>query len=319
MNIIRLAAGQPHELSGADFIARLKVTLTDELRFEVETPNMESRRRGREVAMRNPQAATEITIFPGGGETQFPNGTRLFAVLAVEDPAFRNRRDGTQLEFPSYEIGGLRSFTLAAVQPQPGAVHVTAAAAGRDTTLDAESAGVRSALRSSIDRDALPAGQHRDITLLVDVSSSMQHSTSPEAFDAMCSFAAGVLATASADRRISLITSSSVFSHEELNGAEAVRSLGRRVFPRREVGWSAGVGQVDPNDALVVISDDLPAVVQDHPGVVHLLSAREPMAKTGISATVFDQQLITAVTEQNSAVLAGPSRIMYDTLTRGEN
>lgn len=319
MNIIRLAAGQPHELPGADFIARLRISLTDGISYGVEIPEMESRQRGTEIAMRNPQASTAITVSPAGDAKQFPNGTRLFAVLTVEDPASRAHRDGTQLEFPNYEVGGLSSFELAAIQPLPNAVRLTAAAAGRDTTLDAESAGVRSALRSSMDRDFLPPGQHRDITLLVDVSSSMQYSTSPEAFDAMCSFAAGVLATASSQRKISLATSSSGFPREELSGAEDVRNLGGRVFPRREVGWSTDLAHIDPQDALVVISDDLPAGVQHHTGVVHLLSAREPVALTGVSATVFDQQLITAVAEQNSAVLSGPSRIMYDTLTRGEN
>lgn len=318
MNIIRLTAGQPHEIPGPGFTARLRIGLTDGIGFEVSTPNMESRRRGREVAVRNPQAATEIAVLPGHGFTQFPNGTKLFAVLAIEDQAARAAGEGTQLEFPTYEIGGLSSFTLAGVQPTADAVQLTAVEVGRDTSLDPHSAGVRSALRSSIDRDSLPAGQHRNITLLIDVSSSMQYSTTPEAFDAMCSFAAGVLATASTDRRISLATSSNMMPVEQLGGAEDVRNLGKRVFPRREVGWSTELGQIDPDDALVVISDDLPAVVQSHPGVIHLLSARAPVAATGVSATVFDQQLIRAVGEQNSKLLAGPTRIMYDTLTRGE-
>ena len=103
-----------------------------------------------------------------------------------------------------------------------------------------------------------------------------------------------------------------------LSGSEAIRQLAERDFPAREVGWSLDLGSLDPEDALVVISDDLPAEVSTHPGVVHLLTGRPPVSTFGRTATVFDEKLITAVREQDSVSLEAPTRIMFDTLTQGE-
>ncbi len=314
MQVIRLSAGQTYEIPGPTFTGQLRVGLSGDADFRVETPRMESRRRGNKVALRNPEATTEITVFPGQGDSHFPTGTKLFVTLHL-DPA-----DGgeVQLEFPTFEVGGLKSFPVAAVLPEEKRVRFVVAEATSDSLLDEDSAGVRSALRRSIDRDRLPEGRRRDVVVLVDVSSSMANSTSREAFDAMCTFAAGVLSTSSGDRNLHLATSSSSFTPQRLSGPEAVRTLAERDFPSREVGWSRGIDSLDPEAALVVISDDLPAEVATHPGVVHLLTARPPVAPSRVTATVFDQALITAVREQNSAALAVPTRMMFDTLTQGE-
>ncbi|MGD7001491.1 hypothetical protein [Corynebacterium halotolerans] len=315
MNVIRLTSGQYHDIAGAGFTGRLTIGLTGDLDFEVETPGMESHRRANRVAIRNPEHDTEITVLPGYGHTQFPTGTKLFVALDYDSAG------GTahHVELPTFEVGGLRSFPVAAVLPRAGTVRFIAAEANSDSILDAGSAGVRSALRSSIDRDSLPEGRRRDVTVLLDVSASMQASTSPEAFDAICAFAAGVLATASGDRVLRLATSSSAIPMQRLDGVEDVRQLSSREFPRREVGWSMDFARLDPADALVVVSDDMPAEVMRHGGAVHLLTAREPVAPSRLSHTIFDQHLIAAVRDQDAAALAVPSRIMFDTLTRGEN
>ncbi len=314
MNNIRLSAGQSHDIPGATFTGRLQVGLSGDLDFEVSTPDMESRRRGMNVALRNPTANTEITVRPGYGYSHFPTGTKLFLTLQVTT----TEGEETHLEFPTFEVGGLKSFPVATVLPDGDRVRLVVAEATGDSLLDEDSAGVRSALRRSIDRDSLPEGRRRDVVLIIDVSSSMQHSTSREVFDAMCAFAAGVLSASSGERVLHLVTGSSSFTPERLSGSEAIRQLAERDFPAREVGWSLDLGSLDPEDALVVISDDLPAEVSTHPGVVHLLTGRPPVSTFGRTATVFDEKLITAVREQDSVSLEAPTRIMFDTLTQGE-
>ncbi|MGP6174657.1 hypothetical protein [Corynebacterium sp. A21] len=315
MAVIRLASGQSHRVPKDGFIAQLRIFVSGDLNFEVETgPTLESFRRANSdiVALRNPTGDAEITVLPGHGYPQFPTGTSLHATLTI------GQGEETRLELPAFEVGGLRASTIAWVVSEGDEIRLQAGETGSAGTLDAGSAGVRSALRSSIDRGGLPEGRRRDVTLLVDVTSSMAHSTSQAAFEAMCTFAAGVLSTASDDRRIRLLTSSDSIPPEQLAGTEGVRELGKREFARREVGWGVDLAQLEPDEALVVISDDLPAEVLKFQGVVHLLSSRAPLAKQGITATVFDEKLIRAVQEQNASVLTGPTRIMYDTLTRGE-
>lgn len=314
MAVIRLASGQSHTVPKDGFIAQLRIFLSGDLNFEVETtPTLDSFRRANSdiVALRNPTGEAEITVLPGHGYPQFPTGTSLHATLTI------GQREETLLELPPFEVGGLRASTIIRVIVEEQEIRLQVGETGNTGALDAGSAGVRSALRSSIDRGGLPEGRHRDVTLLVDVTASMAHSTSAEAFEAMCTFAAGVLSTASDDRRIRLLTSSASTPPERIAGAEGVRELGRREFGRREVGWGVDLAQLEPNEALVVISDDLPAEVVKFHGVVHLLSSRPPLAQQGITATIFDEKLIRAVQEQNATVLTAPTRIMYDTLTRG--
>lgn len=314
MHNIRLSAGQSYEIAGPRFTGQLRVELTDGLDFELTAPHMESRRRGSRVAIRNPQENTEITIAPGYGHSHFPTGTKLFVTLHLAT----GEDTETRIEFPTFEVGGLKSFPVAVVLPTEERIRLIIAETTSDSMLDEYSAGVRSALRRSIDRDSLPEGRRRDVVVIVDVSSSMLYSMSQEAFDAMCTFAAGVLSTNSGDRIHRLATSSASFTPEILSGAEDVKQLATRDFPGKEVGWSLDIGSLDPEYALVVISDDLPASVAAHSGVVHLLTPRAPVDALGISYTVFDDTLISAVQEQNSAVLAVPTRKMFDTLTQGE-
>lgn len=314
MHEIRLSPGQTYPVPGRAFTGWLQVGLSGGLDFQVEIPDMETRRRGAKVWLRNPAANTEITISPGYGDTHFPTGTKLFVTLHVTTESGQE----LQLEFPTFEVGGLKSFPAAVILPGLDAVRIVVSESVNESNLDEDSAGVRSALRRSIDRDSLPEGRRRDVVMIVDVTSSMQNSTSREAFDAMCTFAAGVLSTSSGDRVLRLATSSESFVPESLSGPEAVRQLAERDFSAREVGWSLEVGDLDPEAALVVISDDLPAEVAAHPGVVHVLTQRPPVFTAGASVTVFDDKLISAVRDQNSEVLARPTRGMFDALTMGE-
>lgn len=314
MHSIRLSAGQAHDLEGPTFTGQLQVELSGGLDFEVDVPHMESKRRGSKVAIRNPRETTEITVSPGYGHSYFPTGTKLFVTLHITP----EQGEETRIEFPTFEVGGLRSFPVAVILPTEERVRLVVAETTSDTTLDEYSAGVRSALRRSIERDSLPEGKRRDVVVIVDVSSSMPLSMDRRTFEAMCTFAAGVLSTNSGDRVLHLATSSAADPLEVLPGPEAVRQLASREFPFKEVGWSRDLGSLDPEFALVVISDDLPSEVAARGGVVHLLTPRRPAASAGHTATVFDESLITAVLEQNSMELAVPTRTMFDTLTQGE-
>lgn len=317
MAVIRLASGQSHIIPRDNFLAQLQIFLSDGSSFEVEVSStLETHRKANSnvVAMRNPRGEAEVMVMPAQRGAQFTTGSSLFATLSL----IREGVEDTRLELPSFEVGGLRASTILRVIPEGEQLRIQVAETGGESSLDAGSAGVRSALRSSIDREGLPEGQRRDLTLLVDVTSSMNYSTSSECFEAMYTFAAGVLSSISGDRRVQLLTSSAGATPEVLPGAEAIQALNSREFRRREVGWGVNLDQLAPDEALVVISDDLPAEVLRFPGVVHLLSPQSPLLPQGISSTVFDTPMIRAVREHNTTILSAPTRIMYDTLTRGE-
>lgn len=315
MNVIRLDSGQSFETPIAGFIARIEFDLSSGVGgsqgFELKADRLETNRRGNMLAVRNPLGNTEIIISPDHTRSEFASGTNLFVSITLEDAHGAE----TRLDLPTFAIGGLRSFPVLGLFTSFDSVRLQAGDANTDSSLDAFSSGVRAALRRTLDQDAVSEPPRTDVTVLVDISASMKISTSPELFDLMCAFATGVVSTSSQGHSVSLLNSSSSVPVERLAAAEEIRSLSTRLKPLREVGWSVDLNNISPNDAVIIISDDLPIEVVKLSNRMHLLSSRKPLVDHGISMTYFDAKLIQAIKEQDMRVLAEPARLMFDALT----
>lgn len=312
MNNIRLDSGQSFEVPIRGFIARIEFDITGPTGFEIEAGRMETNRRGNVLAIRNPIGNSEISIVPDHTRSEFPSDTQLFVSITLND----GNGDEVRLDLPTFAIGGLRSFPVLGIFTTFEIVRLQAGDANTDSSLDVYASGVRSALRRTLDRDGVSEPPRTAVSVLVDISASMKFSTSSEVFDAMCAFATGVLSTSSQGRSIRLLTSSSSRPMEMLESPEVIRALSSRITPAREVGWNVDLAQIDPGDAVLVLSDDLPIEVVNLPNKkVHLLSSRKPLVDHGISVTHVDAKLIEALKAQDLMSLAIPARAMFDALT----
>ncbi|MCK2199997.1 hypothetical protein [Corynebacterium callunae] len=312
MNIIRLDSGQSFEVPIQGFEAHIEFDLTGGTGFEIDRIPMDHNRRGKVLALRNPIGNSEISIKPDHTRSEFPSDTQLFVSVSLQNATGEEIR----LDLPTFDIGGLRTFPVLGIFTTFEKVRLQAGDANTDSSLDVFSSAVRSALRRTLDLDGVAEPPRTAVTVLVDISASMKFSTSHDVFDAMCAFATGVLSTASQGSSIRLLTSSSSRLMEMLESPEAIRALSSRITPAREVGWNVDLAQIDPEDAVLVLSDDLPIEVVNLPNKkVHLLSSRKPLVDHGISVTHVDAKLIEALKVQDLKKLAIPARAMFDALT----
>ncbi|BAU97075.1 hypothetical protein N24_2813 [Corynebacterium suranareeae] len=311
MNVIRLDSNQTYDIPREGFSARLEFDLSASVGFRVEVPSTETNRRGNTWWIRNPQRHTEVTVFPDGGPGEFPSGTKLYVSVVIQEAG----RQETTLQLPTYPIGGLRSIPILNVFPGQDMIRLQAGDVSSDSSLDSEAAAVRSALGRTIDKDGSADIARANVTVLVDKTSSMKASTSREVFDLMCSFATGVLSVVSQGRAIHVMTSSATDLRVRVANPEEIAQLSEKYAPVREVGWNCDLHQISPEDALVVISDDIPAEVLKLPNNLHVLSSRKPLVDHGTSFTYFDSLLINAVKNHDQRLLAGPAHQMFNALT----
>ncbi|OKX84745.1 hypothetical protein [Corynebacterium glutamicum] len=311
MNVIRLDSNQTYDVPREGFSARLEFDLSEDLGFRVEVPSTETNRRGNTWWIRNPQRNTEVTVFPDGGRGEFPSGTKLYVTVVIQEAG----RQETTLQLPTYPIGGLRSIPILNVFPSQDIIRMQAGDVSNDSSLDSEASAVRSALGRTIDKDGSADIARANVTVLVDKTASMKASTSRETFDLMCSFAAGVLSVVSQGRSIHVMTSSATDPKVRVANPEVISKLSEKYAPVREVGWNSDLHQISPDDALVVISDDIPAEILRLSNNLHVLSSRKPLVEHGTSTTYFDPVLINAIKNHDQRLLTGPVHQMFNALT----
>lgn len=311
MNVIRLDSNQTYDVPREGFSARLEFDVSGGQGFRVEVPSTESNRRGNTWWIRNPQGTTEVTVFPDSARSEFLSGTKLYVSVVIQEAG----RQETTLQLPTYPMGGLRSIPVLNIFPGEETIRLQAGDVSNDSSLDTEASGIRSSLGRSIDKDGSTDIARANVTILVDKTASMKFSTSRDTFDTMCSFAAGVLSVVSSGRSINLMTSSSSDPRVRIENPEEISTLSDRFTPVREVGWNSDLGQISPEDAVVVISDDIPAKILKLSNRVHVLSSRKPLVEHGTSTTYFDPSLINAIKNHDQRLLAGPVRQMFDALT----
>lgn len=311
MNVIRLDSNQTYDVPREGFSARLEFDLSEDLGFRVEVPSTETNRRGNTWWIRNPQGNTEVTVFPDGDRGEFPSGTKLYVTVVIQEAG----RQETTLQLPTYPIGGLRSIPILNVFPSQGIIRMQAGDVSNDSSLDSEASAVRSALGRTIDKDGSADIARANVTVLVDKTASMKASTSRETFDLMCSFATGVLSVVSQGRSIHVMTSSATDPKVRVANPEEISKLSEKYAPVREVGWNSDLHQISPDDALVVISDDISAEILKLSNNLHVLSSRKPLVEHGTSTTYFDPVLINAIKNHDQRLLAGPVHQMFNALT----
>ncbi|WP_293951551.1 hypothetical protein [uncultured Corynebacterium sp.] len=311
MSVIRLGSNQTYDVTREGFSARMEFDVSGDLGFRVEVPSTESNRRGSTWWIRNPQGNTEVTVFPDSTRGEFPSGTKLYVSVVIQESGNRE----TTLQLPTYPIGGLRSIPVLNIFPGQETLRLQAGDVSNDSSLDTEASGIRSALGRSIDKDGSTGVARANVTLLIDKTASMKFSTDRETFDMMCSFAAGVLSVVSSGHSINVMTSSSSDRRMRVENPEDVSNLSDHFAPVREVGWNSDLHQIAPDEAVVVISDDIPAEVLKLPNRLHVLSSRKPLVEHGTSTTYFDPMLIDAIKTHDQRLLAGPVRQMFDALT----
>lgn len=311
MSVIRLGSNQTFDVPAEGFTARMEFDVSGGLGFRVEVPSAEINQRGSTWWIRNPRGNTEVTVFPDSTRGEFPSGAKLYISIIIREVGNQE----TTLQLPTYPIGGLRSIPVLNIFTGGDTIRLQAGDVSNDNSLDSEASGIRSALGRSIDKDGSTDVARANVTVLVDKTASMKFSTDRDTFDTMCAFAAGVLSVVSSGHSINLMTSSSADPRIRLESPEDVSSLSDRFAPVREVGWNSDLHQISPDDAVVVISDDIPAEVLKLPNMLHVLSSRKPLVEHGTSTTYFDPALIDAIKNHDQRLLSAPVRQMFDALT----
>lgn len=304
----KLTPGQRYVVEGiSELNAQFSVSTSNDCGFQFSVPGVDSRRRGNRIATRNLVDTTKIIVTPEG--EYFPSRTTLFVSLTLLE---EQRENDLQIDFPPFDVSNLSTFTLGSLTMTPAGLVLEAAELSEDVGLDSTSSEIRSVARSTVGVESLSETRKRNTTLILDVSTSMGRSLKQEQFIAMCQFASGVLAVAAADRRISFCTSSAKARPMVIHSND-VESIPSRNFQFTEAGWNLDMDTIDPQDALVIISDDIPAALSGW-DAVHVLTPRQPIY-TGATYTLFDAALIQAVQSNRSDILARETETMLKTLT----
>lgn len=311
MIIKKLTPGQRFLASGVhELYAEFSVSTNNDVGFEFSVPNVDSRRRGDHIAVQGLTDSTEVTLLPMA--QAFPSQTIAFVSLTLVGA---DHDSDVQLDFPAFDVSNLATFTLGTLSMTPVGLAIDVADLVEDVGLDPAASEIRSVARSTLAADTAPEMRKRDATIIVDVSASMGRSLQQDQFQAMCQFASGVLAVAAAGRTIRLCTSGTD-SRPMVLASTDVEEIARRQLQFHEAGWNLDLSSISPDEALVVISDDIPAAIQGRPHV-HVLTSRQPLV-TGCTYTVFTPDFVQAVRESRSNALARDTEIMLNTLTGGQ-
>lgn len=113
---------------------------------------------------------TEIVALPGAGIATFPQGTVLQVTIGVDsaqDP------DPDRAELKPIDVSGLHRAELATIAPVDDRLEVSARKTEADVALSPLAARARSAARSLLRVDQLPAGERVAIDIDVDTTISM--------------------------------------------------------------------------------------------------------------------------------------------------
>lgn len=309
MTIIQLQAGDRYDTSqpSAGFSKLVceartkkgKVAMQLELRGsdlskQPAPGTVESRITENQLKLQNLEGTVRVLVAPSRGMSSFPHDANVEASYFLRG---KIAADNIELRFPRYRVDGLSSFPLCTLSGESGTVVIEVNQQLVGVELDDLSGRVRSTLRSTIGTDSLPADVRRQSTLVIDTSASMAKTTPPEALEAIYTVACGVLSVVSQGKIITVATSGG--DEFVLESPADILKLIKRDFAYDEVGFRLKQ-QPDEGEALVVISDDLPASLADHKGPIHLLTTRPPVGNTGISYTHFTPSVCKAIASGDS-------------------
>ncbi|MDO4685300.1 MAG: hypothetical protein Q4A92_02025 [Corynebacterium sp.] len=301
----KLVPGQRYVAEGIhELTAKFEISSSNNCGFDFEIPHAEMRKRGSTVAVRNLAKDSEVVIV--AEDAAFPSQTTVFITLIF---LAADRASETLLEFPPFDVSNLGSFSFCTLRKTPQGIAVDVANLTEDSGLAETSNEVRSIARSMLQEDTTS-----NVTVIVDVSSSMTRSLSDEQFQAMCQFASGALAMVASQRTLSFCTSAANSRVVQVT-CNDIEAIPERKLQFAEVGWNVDMRQIPEGEALVVISDDLPAALAGRKAV-HVLAPRTPLAREA-SYTVFTPEFVRAVQNRSTAILKQDTERMVNTLTGG--
>ncbi|MBI9001741.1 hypothetical protein M0E87_00780 [Corynebacterium sp. CCM 9185] len=319
----RYDTGQPASAFGeltCEVLTKQKTVLPIELQLrgpDITSPpergSVEFRFRGDRLRMRNLTGSVRVLLTPGQGGTSFPHdASAQVSYLLHGETAAQN----TSLQFPRYNVGGLGSFPLCTLSGESGTVVIEVNQQIVGVELDDLSSRVRGTLCTALGADTLPADLRRDVSLVIDASASMAQTTPPEALSAMYTVACGVLSVVTQGKKI-MVASSAGEPQRSLESPAEVAGLAQLELPYNEVGFRMSRPLRD-GEAVLVVSDDLPAPLARHNGPVHLLTTRPPVSAGDCSHTLFTPAVCSALVGGDTSVLAEEVHAMALTLVGGK-
>lgn len=264
------------------------------------------------LKLRNLTGTVRVLVAPGKGASSFPHDANAEVSYLLRG---KIAADNTELQLPRYKVAGLSSFPLCTLSGESGTVVIEVNQQLVGVELDDLSSRVRSALCSTVGTDSLPADVRRPCTLVVDASASMSKTTPPEALKAIYTLACGVLSVVSQGKTITVATSAG--DESVLESSADIAELAQRRFAYDEVGFRLKQ-QPEEGEAIVVISDDLPASLAHHNGPIHLLTTRTPVGRADISYTLFTPSVCDAITSGDTTSITNDLHDMARTLVGGK-
>ncbi|MBI8989505.1 hypothetical protein [Corynebacterium meridianum] len=319
----RYDTGQPASAFGeltCEVVTKQKTVLPIELQLrgaDITSPpergSVEFRFRGDRLRMRNLTGSVRVLLTPGQGGTAFPHdASAQVSYLLHGETAAQN----TSLQFPRYNVGGLGSFPLCTLSGESGTVVIEVNQQIVGVELDDLSSRVRGTLCTAVGADTLPADLRRDVSLVIDASASMSRTTPPDALAAMYTVACGVLSVVSQGKTIT-VSSSAGEPHRALESPAEIAGLAQLELPYNEVGFRLNRPLRD-GEAVLVVSDDLPAPLARHNGPVHLLTTRAPIGAGDCSHTLFTPAVCKALSDGDTSIIADDVHAIARTLVGGK-
>ncbi|PRQ10571.1 hypothetical protein C1Y63_10685 [Corynebacterium sp. 13CS0277] len=263
------------------------ISLTGNHAFHAQVAECTSKRSGQKLMVRDFTGPAVVHLSPAGVRN-FPAHTTAYVSFTIIG---RTRADDIVMQLPAFDVSNLSTFPLATLVEHEGTMRIQVADQSVDEPLSPVAAGVRSALRSSIGVDSLPPGRRRDITVIFDVSASMRWVVDDRLCEAMAAFAAGIVSVAAQGRRMTVATSQSPAVAVDA-GPDAVTSFAAQAPDYASAGWGIDATDIHPGDAVLVLSDDVPAALRQYPGTVHVLTPVPPApGSPGTTYTLFTPEL----------------------------
>ncbi|APT85513.1 hypothetical protein [Corynebacterium aquilae] len=299
--------GLPRDLRGF-----FTISLTGGHGFSTHVDACTHKRSGSKLMIRDITGPATVNLAPSGA-SNFPANVIAYVHFTIIG---RTRDDDIVMQLPAFDVSNLSTFPVATLLERNGTIHIQVADQSVDEPLSPLATGVRSALRTSIGVDSLPQNARTDVTVVFDVSASMRCTTSDDALAAMAAFAAGITSVAAQGKRITIATSSHPAVYRKAPGPDAITTFVEKHPGYTSAGWDIDHHDIDPHDAMVVISDDMPATLVQHPGTIHLLTATPPTLPHSATHTLFSEELTQAVLSGDISRMAHAAENMINALAR---
>lgn len=289
MTDIQLKSGESYVVPVKDLQATVRVATKNGARVRATAPGADTGGTPTTLLLKRIplESPTTIELAPGAENSAFPPKTDAIITVVV-------RGLNLSIQLPTYSLAGLRHFEAATLTPIDGGVELRAA---RTTVIEESEDGLVEALagtlqsfREGSSEASLQATRPRRFVVLRDASASMGRSFDEDTLDAMTTVLGAIIKDAD---NAQAMTSSSSIEPREVSGKASLEQYFAGVPVGEDVGWTRDIRDLEDEAILLVLSDDVPAAVINHPGPTYVLSTQRPVGSypENIGVTVFDAEL----------------------------